>query len=1265
MVQLSSSRIPPPLKWQDFEDLCHDLWSQIWKDANAQKNGRTGQPQNGVDVFGRLDNGTWVGVQCKGKAGNIRARLKPAELRAEVEKAKRFEPRLAQFIMATTAGRDKDVQEEARRLTQQHETCGLFSVHVWSWDEITAALEEHQAVFRRHYPFLLHPHPGSKILPCLHQLPAPPAAFTGRNTELTELERLINEHGTSGVAITALGGVFHGMGGVGKTALAIALAHRLKHRFAEAQIFVNMRGADSERRSPTTPVECMQRIIRSFHPDAKLPDELDDLQLVYRSVLQQRDGRVLILLDDVASPEQIAPLLPPANCLLLVTSRHQFTLPGLPARPLDCLPPSDSETLLLRLAPRVDQDAPAAAALCGHLPLALEVFAGMVNDRRLYPVTELLERLRTKQERMEKVDAAFEVSFELLPSRPRERWLVLSVFPGSFDQAAAAALWNPRENRHGADWDCGNAPEGDNETREDLQTLLNANLVQWTEQSGRFRLHDLIRSFGEMKLGHAALLDAQLRHAVHFCHVLSGLNRLYLEGGDASIRAVSLLDVEMVNIAAAQAWAASRFLDHRKSRTVRPIRFPLSAQSSSPAFPQSELAAFATEAMGLCVDFPDLGYALLALRLHPQDRVAWLRTGARAALAAGDQLRYSNQLGNLGLARDALGEHRKAIKLLNVCLRVKRSLRDLDGEATALTNLARLYATMCEYRRSLDLFDKALRIRSAIGDERGRGRTLKNLGDTHWYIGEPQTAVKCYELAGKIASKAEDLAALADVSGSLGVAHCGFGDIRRGIDCFQQQLSLARRIGSRHDEAAALMELGTCHCLLGDLPVAKGFLIEALDIVRQLQNRSGEAACLGNLGNVYFESGDLEAAEDCFIQALALGREMRDRGGEARAIMSLGKIYTKRGETSKAIESLQQSLRLSRETGEPREEANAENGLGHAYMRMRQPAVAQLHFERQLAIAREIDDLSGQFLALSGLAVTGSELGDTKLAARRCREALSIAEATGNTDGMVRSLILLGKLAEQAGELHEAISWLEQAFTTARKEDKYARGAMILMELAGTCRRAQELEKAADYYEQCLRLLQDSGEEHMGAGVACELGNIYMEMGEVSKATDYYSLGLRVARTNGDRLAEAQGLGSLGNCAAAANDEATAVGLYEESLAISRSIGDRESELVCLENLARLVEDGGNLPRSIELYDAALTVARELNDKRNEAFIRWMLAHTLRETGDRKRAVREMELAIPILEDMGHPQILDAHAILEDWRRETTDGEGNRPTIPQ
>lgn len=153
MPYFSNLQIPPPSHWSDFESLCCDLWRVIWEDPNTKKNGRQGQLQNGVDIYGRPHEGNlWSGIQCKCKNNDLNKNLTASEVEEEIQKAKSFVPRLSEFIIATTGPKDTKIEELARKITQEHLNEGLFSVNIWGWNDIKERLEDFPNVKDKHYP---------------------------------------------------------------------------------------------------------------------------------------------------------------------------------------------------------------------------------------------------------------------------------------------------------------------------------------------------------------------------------------------------------------------------------------------------------------------------------------------------------------------------------------------------------------------------------------------------------------------------------------------------------------------------------------------------------------------------------------------------------------------------------------------------------------------------------------------------------------------------------------------------------------------------------------------------------------------------------------------------------------------------------------------------------------------------------------------------------------------------------------------------------
>ncbi len=143
-------RLPIPKNWQDFETICHKLWSEIWNDQNAEKNGRQGQAQCGVDIYGMpIYTNKYHGVQCKDKDNRLGSVLTSEELVKECGKAKSFKPNLSSYTLATTSQRDVGIQEFYRNLNQKRTF--PFKVNVWSWDDIEAEIAYRPSILNHFY----------------------------------------------------------------------------------------------------------------------------------------------------------------------------------------------------------------------------------------------------------------------------------------------------------------------------------------------------------------------------------------------------------------------------------------------------------------------------------------------------------------------------------------------------------------------------------------------------------------------------------------------------------------------------------------------------------------------------------------------------------------------------------------------------------------------------------------------------------------------------------------------------------------------------------------------------------------------------------------------------------------------------------------------------------------------------------------------------------------------------------------------------------
>ncbi|WP_250036377.1 helix-turn-helix domain-containing protein [Paractinoplanes maris] len=227
-------------------------------------------------------------------------------------------------------------------------------------------------------------------------LPADVAGFVGRHRELRDLLDAVRAPSAQALPTSPIYAI-DGMAGVGKTAFAVHLAHRLAGRFPDGQRFVELR-AHAPGRPVVDPATALATLLQADGvAAAAIPTGLDALAGLWRERLAGR--RMLLLLDDAADPDHVAPLLPGTpGCLVLITSRRRLvTLPGVALLSLDTLPPEDAARLFVHRAGRRAGGDPAAIAriteLCSHLPLAIALTAARLHLHPAWSVTDLADDL--------------------------------------------------------------------------------------------------------------------------------------------------------------------------------------------------------------------------------------------------------------------------------------------------------------------------------------------------------------------------------------------------------------------------------------------------------------------------------------------------------------------------------------------------------------------------------------------------------------------------------------------------------------------------------------------------------------------------------------------------------------------------------------------------------------------------------------------------------------------------------------------------------
>jgi len=761
-------------------------------------------------------------------------------------------------------------------------------------------------------------------------LPRDPSLFIGREGELRQLVSAAASP-VRVVGIHAIGG----MAGVGKTAFAVHVAHRLAPRFPDGQVFLPLHG-HTPGHQPVAPADALTSLLLTAGVAAShFPPSLEARMALWRD--HMADKQLLLLLDDAASSDQVRPLLPSTGeSLVLVTSRrHLVALEDAQAISLDTLPPGEAAELFTRLAARPGLNADDTAVtevirLCGYLPLAIGMMARQLHHHPAWTATDLAADLLTERDRLElmaaenlSVAAAFDLSYQDLPEQQQRLFRQLGLHPGTdIDTYAAAALG-------GIDLAA---------ARRGLAGLYDHYLLAEPER-GRYRLHDLIREHAraraeadpvaERDIALARLLDYYL-HTANTAHQHLGRRVLASEPatgiappGHAPVlesreRAAAWMSAERINLHA--------ITDHAASR---------SNSAHAAAIPAAMHGFLRTQ-----------GYWDQALALH--------RTALDVARAAGDQLAQAGALTDLGDMQFMTGDYAAATTSLSRALEISREVGSKPGEAEARKGLGLVHFETGDMAAAAASLAGALALFRELGNRLGEAGTLAPLAVVQQAAGDYAGALANQSLALNLNRALGNRSGEANALNFLGVVQQTMGNHAAAIDSQRRALALNRELGNRFGEANALNHLGIAQQAMGAHEAAADTQQEALRLYRDLGHRMGEANVLNCLGGLAQVTGDHAAGATHLEQALKLFRDLGIALGEAEVLNTMGELSLAASRPAEARARHEQARSIATRIACPPEQARALVGIARCDLRARQRETARAALQQALEIYEQI-----------------------------------------------------------------------------------------------------------------------------------------------------------------------------------------------------------------------------------------------------------------------------------------------------------------------
>jgi DNA-binding SARP family transcriptional activator/Tfp pilus assembly protein PilF len=755
------------------------------------------------------------------------------------------------------------------------------------------------------------------------QLPAAAQLFTGRLTELAELDKV---HDASTVVITAI----DGMAGVGKTALAVQAAHQMVDRYPDGQLFVDLHGY-TQGVAPVEPGAALDWLLRSLGvPGERIPADLDQRAALYRSRLAEQ--RMVIVLDNAASENQVTPLLPGApGCVVLVTSRRRLAgLDHTHTLSLDTLPPIDAIALLRqtagedRLAGQPPEMVTELVELCGRLPLAIRIAAARLRSHPTWELSYLAQRLRDQQQRLvelqagpRSVTAALDLSYQDLGADQQRTYRRLGLHAGpDIDSYATAALLDT--TLRGA--------------AELLEQLLEAHLLQ-EPSLGRYRFHDLVRAHATRTASRdetepTDAVDRLLDYYRHTVAMAMDAAYPFESGRRPKVPPAPTATPPLPEPAAALGW-----LDGELPNLLSAARY--AAEHDRPAH---------------LLHLSSILHRHLRSRGPYHDAETLHQQALTTARATGDQGAELDALTGLGHIRRVQGRHQQATEDYQQALQRARTVGQQSVELDALVGLGHMHRLQGRHEQAADHYQQALQLARAAGHQAAELDALTGLGQMSVMQGRYAQATEDYDRALRLARIIGHRAAELDALTGLGMVHRAQGRYEQATDHYQQAFQLAHAIGSRTGELNALTGLGHIHRAQGRHEQAIDHHQQALQLARATGHRNAELQALTGLGIVHRVRGQYEQAADDYRRLSDLAREINNRNWQFEAWQGLGRLHHATGQPAAALTDHRQALVLAIELDQPDDQARAHDGLAHAHHSLHQPEQARTHWQLALDI---------------------------------------------------------------------------------------------------------------------------------------------------------------------------------------------------------------------------------------------------------------------------------------------------------------------------
>ncbi|MGI5159048.1 BTAD domain-containing putative transcriptional regulator [Microbispora sp. CA-102843] len=737
------------------------------------------------------------------------------------------------------------------------------------------------------------------------QLPPDHADFVGRREELVTVTRnLLSAHRHVSPAGTALPiSAISGQGGVGKSTLAVHIAHQLRREFPDGQLYIDLRGSEER---PLDAAEALGRFLRALGTDsATMPAELDQRVELYRERIADR--RYLVVLDNAAEEAQVRPLIPGTQgCAALITSRHRLaTLPATQRIDLDVLPVEDAVEMLGNIigddkTAEAPADARSLVELCGRLPLAVRIAGAKLAARPYWSLRHLVSRLSDTRDRLSQlshgsheVRASIGIGYHGLPSQTQRMFCRLGLLEApDFAAWVGAALLETSE--HVAE--------------QLIEQLADVRLLEAVGHSpdgeARFRFHDLTREYARER----AEADEEVGERT------AALQRAFSGWLVMTQRAHSLLcggDYRVIHGNGIR-WRPD---SQTAERVVHDPLAWIEAERAGIVAGVRQCAALGLDE--LCWDLAMSAVNLFETRSFHDEWRTTHETALHSAQMSGDIRGQAAMVGGLARLHFAQCNLATAKHALEEALHLFDKAKDRYGHALTLVNMAELDRIQGRNADALARYEQAADGLAQAGDRSTEITVMRGIGRIHLNRKQLELADRSIRRAIQLADDTGDVRSREFTRIVLGEIELARGDLTAAEGCFSQALEGLDALGFPHGVAYASLGLAEARLAQNDFADAERLLHRALAIYRETEDSVSEARVLFTTAELRRRQRRLDEAVATLTEVVAMCQAMPATRRHGLALRALGDVHRDAGDLPAALDAWQRSFAILDATSSP------------------------------------------------------------------------------------------------------------------------------------------------------------------------------------------------------------------------------------------------------------------------------------------------------------------------------------------------------------